>query len=294
MTDTIYDWIEACNIKKYFIYDDNSIDILEDLSYPALCKFSNFPFKINKVEGNFDVAFKLIDNIKNMPNYVSGNCNLSHNFIKNIDNSFSLYVGKNLSLSYNKFANDLILDNIHVGGCLFIDGCKKIKNLIINENVSCKSVFCEENNLEQLIVKTKNIKSFYLNNTYCKSVILLKNHLYENFIYSDNRINLVDYNIDYLEFRHFSDKKRCDSIIYSNNLPKNLKQFLIDGFFVNAEDDYIYVDRLYLQDISDIREFRKYKIIFNKLNSLSIKKELLNDIKIYNSLNKIKLLMNDL
>lgn len=98
MKDNIITFMDEYNIDNYIINDDMTVDINGDIDISGN-DIIDFPFKFNRVIGDFDCSNNLLTSLKNIPNYISGSCYLFENNLTSID--FMPEIGDNLSLSFN-------------------------------------------------------------------------------------------------------------------------------------------------------------------------------------------------
>ena len=84
MKDKIIKFMDEYNINNYVINDDMSVDITSDIDLSGN-SIIDFPFKFNKVIGDFDCSDNNLTSLLNIPNYIGGSCYLFENELTHID-----------------------------------------------------------------------------------------------------------------------------------------------------------------------------------------------------------------
>ena len=155
--DKISEFCDKHHIYDYTINDDHTIDIEQSVDIQLSDGIEELPFKINKVEGNFQIRSSNLTSMYNFPNEIDGDLNIYNSNIKNLD--YLPIKFKNLNLFDNKITSLKGLPE-HIHGDLTVNG-NELTNLEHCPKIIDGSFNCSWNKITSLIGCPETINGWF-------------------------------------------------------------------------------------------------------------------------------------
>lgn len=127
----IENWLKSVHIRNFYIHDDLTVDVHQDVSIYNL-RLSSLPVQFGRINGYFECSHNNLYSLKGAPREVNGDACFNYNCLTSIEYCPSI-VHKDLMLRDNPILNiDLIELPSYVNGNIYLgnkdfDLCSNIK-----------------------------------------------------------------------------------------------------------------------------------------------------------------------